>query len=50
MAEQVEVNEAIMKAVAEATRITIQTMAEMQARITENQQGPEPGIPTLKQP
>ena len=30
MAEQVEMSEAIMKAVAEATRITIQTMVEMQ--------------------
>ena len=37
MAEQVEMNEAIAKAVAEAMRITIQTMAEMQLRIAENQ-------------
>ena len=36
MAEQVEMNEAIAKAVAEATRIAIQTMAEMQSRIPEN--------------
>ena len=37
MAEQVEMSEVIMKAVAEATRIVIQTMAEMQSRIAENQ-------------
>ena len=37
MAEQVEMCEAIAKAVAEATMITIQTMAEMQSRIAENQ-------------
>ena len=37
MAEQVEMSEVIMKAVAEATRITIQKMAEMQSRIAENQ-------------
>ena len=37
MAEQVEMSEAIVKAVAEATRIMIQTMVEMQSRIAENQ-------------
>ena len=37
MAKQVEISEVIIKAVAEATRIAIQTMAEMQSRIAENQ-------------
>ena len=37
MAEQVEMSEVIAKAVAEATRIVIQTMAEIQLRIAENQ-------------
>ena len=50
MAEQVEMNDTIMKAVVEATRITIQTMAKMQSRIVENQWGPKLGSPVLKQP
>ena len=50
MAEQVEMSEVIIKAVAEATRIMIQTMVEMQSRISENQQGPKLGSPVLKQP
>ena len=37
MVEQVEMSEVIAKAVAEATRIAIQTMAEMQSRIAEKQ-------------
>ena len=37
MAEQVEMSEVITKALAEATQITIQTMAETQSRIAENQ-------------
>ena len=37
MAEQVEMNEVITKAVTETTRIAIQTMVEMQSRIAENQ-------------
>ena len=37
MVEQVEMSEAIVKAVAEATRIVMQTMVEMQSRIAENQ-------------
>ena len=37
MAEQVEMNETIAKAVAEGMRITIQTMEETQLRIAENQ-------------
>ena len=47
MAEQVITSEAIMKAVAEATKIMIQTMAEMQAQRSENQQGPKLGGPAL---
>ena len=50
MAEQVEMSEAIAKAVAEATRIAIQTMVEMQSRTAENQWGPKLGSPELKQP
>ena len=37
MAEQVEMSKIIVKAVAEATGIVIQTMAETQSRIAENQ-------------
>ena len=50
MAEQVTTSEAIMNAVAEATRIVIQTMAEMQVQRSESQQGPKLGSPVLKQP
>ena len=50
MAEQVLMSEAIMNAVAEATRIAIQAMAEMQAQRSESQQGPKLGGPALKQP
>ena len=50
MAEQIEMRKVIAKAVAEATRITIQTMAEMQLRMAEKQQGPKIGGPVLKQP
>ena len=39
----------ITKAVADATRIVIQTMAEMQAQRSESQQGPKLGGPVLKQ-
>ena len=49
MAEQI-MNEAITKAVAEATRIVIQTMAEIQAQRIPNAAGPKLGGPTLKQP
>ena len=41
-------SEVIAKAVAEATRIVIQMMAEMQSRIAENEQGPKLGSPVLK--
>ena len=50
MAEQMEMSEVIAKAVAEAMRITIQTMAETQLRMAENLQGPKIGGPVLKQP
>ena len=50
MAEQVEMRETIMKAVAEVTRIMIQTMVEMQSGVAENQQGPKLGSSVLKQP
>ena len=43
-------SEAIAKAVAEATRIVIQTMAEMQTQRIPNAAGPKLGGPALKQP
>ena len=49
MAEQIEMSQVIAKAVAEAMRIAIQTMAEMHSRMAENQQGPKIGGPVLKQ-
>ena len=49
MAEQI-MAEAIAKAVAEATRIVIQTMANSQAQRVPNSAGPKLGGPTLKQP
>ena len=49
MAEQI-MSEVITKAVAEATRIAIQTMAEMQTQSAPNAAGPKLGSPTLKQP
>ena len=49
MADQA-MSEVIMKAVAEATRIAIQTMAEMQAQRTASTPGPKLGGPALKQP
>ena len=48
MAEQI-MSKAIAKAVAEATRIVIQTMAEIQAQNIPNTAGPKLGSPTLKQ-
>ena len=48
MAEQLITSEAIAKAVAEATRIVIQTMAEMQVQRSESQWGPKLGDPALK--
>ena len=49
MADQA-MSEVIMKAVAEATRIVIQTMAEMQTQRTASTPGPKLGGPALKQP
>ena len=43
-------NKAITKAVAEATRVTIQAIAEVQSQRSEGQQGPNLGSPALKQP
>ena len=48
--EQIEMSKVIAKAVAEATQIAIQTMAEMQLRVEVTQGGPEIGGPVLKQP
>ena len=42
--------EAITRAVAEATRVALQTMAEAQVERTENAAGPKLGSPTMKQP
>ena len=50
MAEQIEMSEVIATAVAEATRIMIQTMVEMQVRRGSSQQGPKIDSPVLKQP
>ena len=49
MAEQI-MSEAIAKAVAEATRIVIQTMAETQTQRITSASGPKLGGPALKQP
>ena len=48
--EHTEMSEVIAKAMAEAMWIAIQTMAEMQLRVEETQQGPKIGSPVLKQP
>ena len=48
MADQTVMNEAIMKAVAEATRAVIQTMVELHQR--QEVQGCKLGAPVLKQP
>ena len=50
MASQSMMSKAIAKAVAEATRVVLQTMAEAQAQRTQNAAGPKLGGPTLKQP
>ena len=49
MADQA-MSEVIMKAVAEATRMPIQTMAEMQTQRTASTPGPKLGSPALKLP
>ena len=43
-------NDVIMKAVAEATRVTIQAITEVQSQRSEGQQGPKLSSPALKQP
>ena len=43
-------NEAIAKAMAEATRVTIQAFAETQSQRPEGQWGPKLGGPALRQP
>ena len=43
-------NETITKAMAEATRVAIQAMAETQAQRMPNTSGPKVGGPTLRQP
>ena len=50
MEDQVAMNEAIAKAVAEATRVTIQTFSEVQSQRSGGQQGPKLGGPALKEP
>ena len=49
MAEQM-MSEAIARAVAEATRVALQMMAEAQIQRTQNAAGPKLGGPALKQP
>ena len=50
MASEQMMSEAIARAVAEATRIVLQTMAEVQTERTQNTPGPKLGGPTFKQP
>ena len=50
MADQVVMNEVIMMAMAEATRVTIQMFAETQGQRYEGQWRPKLGSPALKQP
>ena len=50
MADQAAMNEAIAKAMAEATRVAIQAMAETQVQRMPNTSGPKVGTPMLKQP
>ena len=50
MEDQLLMNEAIMKAVAEVTRAMVQTIEETQTQRSEGQWGPKLGSPVLKQP
>ena len=50
MADQSIINEAIMKAMTEATRVANQAMAETQAQSMPNTSGPKVGGPMLRQP
>ena len=49
MADQSIMNEAIMKDMAEVTRVAIQAMTETQAQRMPNTSGPKVGSPTLRQ-
>ena len=50
MASEQIISEAIARAVAEATRIALQTMAEAWVERTHDRSGPKLGGPTMKQP
>ena len=50
MENQAVMNEAIIKAVAEATRVAIRAFVETQSQRPEGQQGPKLGCPALRQP
>ena len=50
MEDQSFMNEAIMKTMAEATRVAIQAIAETQAQRMPNTSGPKVGSPLLRQP
>ena len=50
MATEQVMNEAITKAVAEATRVAIQAMVEARAERMHNTSEPKIGSPTMKQP
>ena len=50
MASEQITSEAIARAVAEATRIALQTMTEAQAERTHDASGPKLGGPSMKQP
>ena len=49
MASEQMMSEAITRAVAEATRVALQTVAEVQAERTQNTAGPKLGGPAMKQ-
>ena len=50
MASEQIMSKTIARAVAEATRIALQTMVEVWAERTHNRSGPKVGSPTMKQP
>ena len=50
MADQAAMSEAIVKAIAEATRLAIQAMTDTQVQRMPNTSGPKVGSPMLKQP
>ena len=50
MENQAVMNEVIVKAIEEATRVTIQAFAEVQSQRPEGQWGPKLGGPALRQP